>query len=102
MKKEAEVVSEVDLRVFKVLMAVRDCRVYMETRGSRVVLGSMEGLGSLDFLVTEVNQAREASLEQLDPTATLALLEPLAARVSKVCRGRLGDTEILASLAYLA
>ena len=88
MKKEAEEVSEADLQVFKDHMAVRDCRVYMETRGSRVVLGSMEGLGSLDSLVTEVNQASEASLEQLDPTATLELLEPLAARVSKVCKAR--------------
>ena len=91
-----------DLQVFKDLMAVPDCQEYMETRASRVGLGSMEGLGSQDSLVTEVNQAREASLEQLDPTATLELLEPLAARVSKVCRGRLGDTEILASLACLA
>ena len=101
MKREAEVVSEVDLRVFKALMGVRDCRVYMGTRASRVVLGSMEGLGLLDFLATEVNRAREASLEQLEPTATLELLEPLAARVSKVCKGRLGDMEILASLACL-
>ena len=91
-----------DLQVFKALTAVRDCRVYMETRGSRVVLGSMEGLGSLDFPVTEVNQAREASLEQLEPTATLELLEPLEARVSKACKGRLGGMEILASLVYLA
>ena len=102
MKKEAEEVSEADLQVFKDHMAVRDCRVYMETRASRDVLGSMEGLGSLDFLVTEVNRAREASLEQSEPTATLELLEPLAARVSKVCKGRLGGMEILASLAYLA
>jgi len=44
-RREAGVVSEVDLQVFKDLMVVRDCQEYMETRASRVALGYMEGQG---------------------------------------------------------
>ena len=51
--------------------------------------------------VTEVNQDREANSEQLASMVILELLEPLAARASKECKGRWGDTEILASLACL-
>ena len=45
MRREAGVVSEVDLQVFKDLMAVRVCQEYMETRVSRVALEYMEGQG---------------------------------------------------------
>ena len=63
MKREAGVVSEVGLQVFKDLMAVQACQASMETRASRVVLGSTEGQGSQDLPVTEVNQDKEDSLE---------------------------------------
>ena len=37
--REAGVVSEVELQVFKGLMAAQDCQEYMETKASRVGLG---------------------------------------------------------------